>query len=123
MEKEKKNFDMALLEIIFSDILSTGDGLLTLIQVLRVMALENRSLDELAHLEPFPQVLVNVRVRSRPDVSDIPEIATAVAAAEKQLGKRGRVLISISSLVVSGSAEAAFPLPPNSFASLSKRTS
>lgn len=82
--------------IIFSDYASTGDGLLTLIQVLRVMALENRSLDELAHLEPFPQVLVNVRVSSRPEIGDVPEIQSAVAAAEKRLNGRGRVLVRYS---------------------------
>lgn len=82
--------------IIFSDYASTGDGLLTLIQVLRVMALENRSLDELAHLEPFPQVLVNVRVSSRPEIGDVPEIRDAVGAAEKQLEGRGRVLVRYS---------------------------
>jgi len=82
--------------IIFSDYASTGDGLLTLMQVLRVMALENRSLDELAHLEPFPQVLVNVPVSSRPAVSDVPEIASAIESAESQLDGRGRVLVRYS---------------------------
>ena len=82
--------------IIFSDYASTGDGLLTLMQVLRVMAVENKPLGELAHLEPFPQVLVNVRVSSRPDVRDVPEISAAVDAAESRLGERGRVLIRYS---------------------------
>ena len=82
--------------IIFSDYASTGDGLLTLMQVLRVMALENRSLDELAHLEPFPQKLVNVRVGSRPKIDDVPEIRRVIDAAEKQLDGRGRVLVRYS---------------------------
>jgi len=82
--------------IIFSDYASTGDGLLTLMQVLRVMALENQSLEDLAHLERFPQMLVNVRVRSRPDIGDVPEIQGAVEAAEKQLDGRGRVLVRYS---------------------------
>lgn len=82
--------------IIFSDYASTGDGLLTLIQVLRVMALENRRLDELARLEPYPQILVNVRVHSRPEVSSVPEIARAIEAAERQLDGRGRVLVRYS---------------------------
>lgn len=82
--------------IIFSDYASTGDGLLTLMQVLRVMALEKRSLDELAHLEPFPQVLVNVRVRARPDVRDVAEIRDAIDEAEKHLDGRGRVLVRYS---------------------------
>ena len=82
--------------IIFSDYASTGDGLLTLMQVLRVMALENRNFDELAHLEPFPQVLVNVRVRSRPDIDDVPKIQRAIEHAEKHLDGRGRVLVRYS---------------------------
>ena len=82
--------------IIFSDYASTGDGLLTLMQVLRVMVLENRSLDDMAHLKPFPQMLVNVRVRSRPDIGDVPEIQRAIERAEKQLDGRGRVLVRYS---------------------------
>lgn len=82
--------------IIFSDYASTGDGLLTLMQVLRVMALESRTLGELAHLEPFPQVLVNVRVSSRPEISDVPEIQNAIETAEKTLDGRGRVLVRYS---------------------------
>jgi phosphoglucosamine mutase len=82
--------------LIFSDFASTGDGLLTLMQVLRVLALEERSLEELAHLEPFPQILVNVRVRERPDVGQVPEIADVISEAERQLDGRGRVLIRYS---------------------------
>jgi len=82
--------------LIFSDYASTGDGLLTLMQVLRVIALENKSLDELAHLQPFPQKLVNVRVGSRPDIDDVPEIRRVIDAAEKQLDGRGRVLVRYS---------------------------
>jgi len=82
--------------IIFADYASTGDGLLTLTQVLRVIARAGRKLDELAGIEPFPQVLVNVPVRARPDVRDVPEIADAIAAAEKGLDGRGRVLIRYS---------------------------
>jgi phosphoglucosamine mutase len=82
--------------IIFSDYASTGDGLLTLMQVLRVMSLEDRSLDDLAHLEPFPQKLVNVRVSSRPHINDVPEIRHAIDAAQKQLDGRGRVLVRYS---------------------------
>lgn len=82
--------------IIFSDYASTGDGLLTLMQVLRVVALEKRTFDELSSVEPFPQVLVNVPVRSKPDVGSIPEIAGTIDAAEKQLAGRGRVLVRYS---------------------------
>lgn len=82
--------------IIFSGYAPTGDGLLTLLQVLRVLALENRPLAELAHLEPFPQVLLNVRVKDKPDLSAIPQIAQAVWEAERRLKNRGRILIRYS---------------------------
>ncbi len=82
--------------IIFRDYGSTGDGLLTLLQVLRVLALEGRRLDELGRLEPFPQVLLNVRVRERPEVKDVPLLARAVENAERRLGARGRVLVRYS---------------------------
>ncbi|HLE69803.1 MAG TPA: phosphoglucosamine mutase [Vicinamibacteria bacterium] len=82
--------------IIFGDYGSTGDGLLTLLQVLRVLALEGRSLEELGRLDPFPQVLVNVRVRERPEVRDVPALARAIDEAERRLGSRGRVLVRYS---------------------------
>ncbi len=82
--------------IIFSDYAATGDGLLTLMQVLRTIAIERDTLDRLAELDPFPQVLVNVSVSSRPDVSTVPEITQAIEAAEAQLDGRGRVLIRYS---------------------------
>ena len=82
--------------LIFSDYAATGDGLLTLMQVLRTIAIERESLDQLAQLEPFPQVLVNVAVSSRPDLRTIPEIARTIEAAETKLDGRGRVLIRYS---------------------------
>jgi phosphoglucosamine mutase len=81
--------------IIFGDYGSTGDGLLTLLQVLRVLALEGRSLEELGRLDPFPQVLVNVRVRERPEVRTYPARA-GDRRAERRLGSRGRVLVRYS---------------------------
>jgi phosphoglucosamine mutase len=82
--------------IIFSDYGSTGDGLLTLLQVLRVLALEGRRLDEVGRLDPFPQVLRNVRVRERPEVLEVPALARAIDEAERRLGDRGRVLVRYS---------------------------
>jgi phosphoglucosamine mutase len=82
--------------IIFSEYASTGDGLLTLLQVMRVMASEGKSLAELAHLTPFPQVLVNVRVRSKPNIDTVPEIVRAIRDAESQMKDRGRVFVRYS---------------------------
>jgi phosphoglucosamine mutase len=82
--------------IIFSEHSPTGDGLLTLIQVLRIMAVEAKPLSELAALKPFPQILLNIHVHSKPDISTVPEIARAVEAVERQMKGRGRVLVRYS---------------------------
>jgi phosphoglucosamine mutase len=82
--------------IIFSEYAPTGDGLLTLLQVLRVMVSEGKSLADLASLTPFPQILVNIRVRSKPDIDTIPDVARAIADAERQIKDRGRVFVRYS---------------------------
>ncbi len=83
--------------IIFSQLLPTGDGLLTSLSMLRVMHETGKELTDLtAGLEVYPQVLLNVRVRAKPDLEGEPEIATAVASAEETLGSDGRVLVRYS---------------------------
>jgi phosphoglucosamine mutase len=82
--------------IIFSEYSPTGDGLLTLLQVLRVVVGETRPLKDLAYLKPFPQVLVNVPVREKRDVHEVPEIAEAMEEAERRMAGRGRLLVRFS---------------------------
>ena len=82
--------------VIFSRLAPTGDGLLTLVQVLGVLASTGKTLAELARLEPFPQVLVNVRVREKQPLDAVPEIARAIAEGEARLGNRGRLLVRYS---------------------------
>ena len=82
--------------IIFSDFSSTGDGLLTLLQVLRVVATLAKPLKELAYLRQFPQVLVNVPIKEKRDVQQVPEIAHAMEEAERQMAGRGRLLVRFS---------------------------
>ena len=83
--------------IIFSDLLPTGDGLLTTLSVLRVMADTGRELSDLRMgLEVYPQVLLNVRVRAKPDLETEPEITEAIRRAEVTLGGDGRVLVRYS---------------------------
>jgi phosphoglucosamine mutase len=80
--------------VIFRDLATTGDGLLTGLQLLDVVARTGRSLADLAAatMTRLPQVLVNVAVAERrPDITDL--VATQLAAAEAELGDRGRVLI------------------------------
>ena len=83
--------------IIFSRLLPTGDGLLTVLSVLRVMDESGKELADLtAGLEIYPQVLLNVRVRVKPDLDSEPELAAAVASAEEAIGHNGRVLVRYS---------------------------
>ena len=83
--------------IIFSRLLPTGDGLLTALSVLRVMDESGKELADLtAGLEIYPQVLLNVRVRVKPDLDSEPELAAAVASAEEAIGHNGRVLVRYS---------------------------
>ncbi len=77
---------------IFLDDLPTGDGLLTALRMLEVLAARGGSLTRLVEgLVEFPQTLVNVRVRKKPDFTDYPEIAAAVEVTRATLGRDGRV--------------------------------
>ncbi len=83
--------------IIFADHLFTGDGIGTALQVLRIMEVSNRELDDLASaLVTYPQVLVNVRVRERADYMKVPAIAAAIRRVEERVNGQGRVLIRYS---------------------------
>ena len=83
--------------IIFSDHLFTGDGIATGLNVLRVMADTGRELADLAsELVTYPQVLVNVRVRERKDLSTVPAVADAMKRVEERLAGNGRLLVRYS---------------------------
>lgn len=83
--------------VIFPDYLFTGDGLATALSVLRVMAVTGRPLSSLAgELVTYPQVLVNVRVRERLDLSAVPSVAEVVSRVEAGLAGHGRLLIRYS---------------------------
>jgi len=82
---------------IFLDHNTTCDGILTALQVLAIMKRQERSLDDLAKaMEPFPQVLYNVEVKAKRELSEIPEVNQKVKAIEKALGHSGRILIRYS---------------------------
>lgn len=83
--------------IIFLDYNTTGDGLITALQVLAIMKQTGRPLSELAsRMVNFPQVLVNVKVKDKKDLSTIPEIAKLMADVENKLEGRGRLLVRYS---------------------------
>jgi len=82
---------------VFLDYNPTCDGILTALQVLAIMKRKERPLDELTKvMEPLPQVLYNVGVKEKKDLSEIPTMKKRVAAIEKTLGQSGRVLIRYS---------------------------
>lgn len=83
--------------VIFSDFLYTGDGLLTALSVMNVMAHSGRALADLSgELVTYPQVLVNVRVAERRALQDVPAVRQVMAAVEERLGGQGRLLVRYS---------------------------
>ncbi len=76
---------------------TTGDGLLTAVQLLNAMSTLQAPLHELSQaLQKFPQVLVNIRLRERRDPLQIDAVRDAVALAESELGEDGRILVRLS---------------------------
>jgi phosphoglucosamine mutase len=83
--------------VIFPDHLFTGDGIVTALRVLRVMAETGRELADLAaDLKTYPQVLVNVQVREKRDLGGVPAIADAMRKVEGRLAGQGRLLVRYS---------------------------
>jgi phosphoglucosamine mutase len=83
--------------MIFLDYNTTGDGMLSALQLLAIIRRTGKSLSELAEVMiPLPQVLVNVRVSEKRDIMEIPEVAALVRDVEARLGLDGRILIRYS---------------------------
>jgi phosphoglucosamine mutase len=80
--------------IIFLDHNTTGDGVLSALQLLEVMLLEDKPLSELASIMArYPQHMVNVRVKERKPLEDFPEITRVVQGVKEKLGDEGRLVI------------------------------
>ena len=100
--EEMQNRDLSLGgeqsgHLIFSEHLFTGDGLITALSVLRTMASSGRELADLADdLTTYPQVLLNVRVREKTDLEQIPEVAAIMTRVQQQLVGNGRLLVRYS---------------------------
>jgi phosphoglucosamine mutase len=83
--------------VILRDHNTTGDGLVTALELLRIMKRTGKPLSELRRgLRKYPQQLVNVKVRERIPLEQISEITDEVRAVEKELGSQGRVLLRYS---------------------------
>ena len=80
--------------ILCSDLNTTGDGLVSALQVILALCESGKSLSELkAGMQKFPQTMINVRLPVKVAIDDNKAINSAVAAAEEALGNRGRVLL------------------------------
>ena len=76
---------------------TTGDGLLTALRLMEIMARSRKTLAELvSDLKVFPQTIQNVRVREKVRFRDVPEIWTAIESAERDLDGNGRVVVRYS---------------------------
>jgi phosphoglucosamine mutase len=83
--------------IVFLNHHTTGDGLLTAVQLLNVIAARQLPLATLAQiLHKFPQILLNIKIRERRDPLDLPQVRQVVAEAEQSLGHEGRVVVRLS---------------------------
>lgn len=83
--------------LIFLDHATTGDGILAALQVLAVMVESGKRLAELgAKMTMIPQMLVNLKLKQRVPLENLPGFRKTVAEFEKKLGQRGRILIRYS---------------------------
>lgn len=83
--------------VIFSRYSTTGDGMLTALQVLESMVATNKTLDQLREgFEVFPQILVNVRIQGKQPLEELPEVQARIADCEREFAGNGRVLVRFS---------------------------
>jgi phosphoglucosamine mutase len=83
--------------IIFADQSLAGDGLITLLEMLRIMGETGSSLDDLVHAySPLPQLIVNVRVQAKPPLESIPAVAEAIESCRHDIDGNGRVVVRYS---------------------------
>ncbi len=83
--------------IIFRDLHTTGDGIITALQLLSVMESTGKKPSELAKImKTYPQALINIDVREKIPVEDVPQLKESISRAEEKLGSKGRVLVRYS---------------------------
>jgi phosphoglucosamine mutase len=83
--------------VIFREYGTTGDGMLTALKLLETCVREKATLDELAaDLTVFPQLLVNIRVKERRPLDELPAVVEEIRACESALNGSGRVLVRFS---------------------------
>ena len=82
--------------IIFLDDSPAGDGLLTAVKVASLVSTHGSLESLVAGLKHYPQVILNVKVKTKPPLETLPEVSRALAEAETTLGETGRVVLRYS---------------------------
>jgi phosphoglucosamine mutase len=83
--------------MIFLEHHTTGDGIVTAIQLIAAMVETGKPLSELSKImEIYPQKLINVDVKNKPDISSLPKVMEVIKQVESELGDNGRVLVRYS---------------------------
>ena len=82
--------------IIFLDDSPAGDGLLTAVKIASLVSMHGKIEDLVDGLKDYPQVIVNVKVKSKPPLESLPEVSRALAEAQSALGENGRVVLRYS---------------------------
>jgi phosphoglucosamine mutase len=83
--------------MLFLDHHTTGDGIITAMQLIAAMIKTGKPLSELAKMmDLFPQKVINVPVKSKPEISSIPQAVEVIRQVEQELADSGRVLVRYS---------------------------
>jgi phosphoglucosamine mutase len=83
--------------IIFAHLSLAGDGIITFLEVVRLMAETRQPFEELTRtFEPFPQKIQNVRVKAKAPLESLPEVARAISECRSEMGEQGRVVVRYS---------------------------
>jgi phosphoglucosamine mutase len=82
--------------IIFLDDSPAGDGLLTALKIASLVSMHGALADLTSGLKDYPQTIVNVKVRSKPPLDSLPDVARALSEAQSALGESGRVVLRYS---------------------------
>jgi phosphoglucosamine mutase len=82
--------------VIFLDDSPAGDGLLTAVKIASLVSMHGRLEALIDGLKDYPQVILNVRVKSKPPLDSLPEVSRALAEAQSALGENGRVVLRYS---------------------------
>ena len=83
--------------VILLDHHTTSDGVITALQLIAAMIREQKTISQLAAMmDVYPQRLINVEVKNKPEISSVPQLMAAIKEVETQLGDQGRVLVRYS---------------------------